>query len=91
VRQSAFRFDCGKPIYFVAISDSNPECGLMSRKDLLCLVLALIGVVLFLYGSNYFSAAVGWLGIFLIVAGIVVEIVLEVYVAVRKREEGQKP
>jgi len=57
----------------------------------LCLVLALIGVVLFLYGSNYFSAAVGWLGIFLIVAGIVVEIVLEVYVAVRKREEGQKP
>ena len=63
----------------------------MSRKDLLCLVIALIGVILFLYGSNYYSAAVGWIGIFLIATGIVAEIVLEVYAVLRKREAGQKP
>jgi drug/metabolite transporter (DMT)-like permease len=76
---------------FEAISNSIPERGSMSRKDLLCLIVALIGVILFLYGSNYYSAAVGWLGIFLVVTGIVAEIVLEVYAVVRKREVDQKP
>jgi hypothetical protein len=45
----------------------------------------MVGVLLFLYGANYFEATVGWTGVFLVVAGIVVEIVVKLYEAFGKR------
>jgi hypothetical protein len=50
--------------------------------------VAIFGVVLFLYGSNYYSASVGWVGVFLIIIGIAMEISLEIYGAIRKKEVG---
>lgn len=60
----------------------------MSQKDLICLILAILGVVLFLYGSNYYNAIVGWSGVFLVAAALLAEVALEVYAYIRKREVG---
>jgi arginine exporter protein ArgO len=57
----------------------------MSLKDLVLLCIVILGVVAFLYGSNYFDATIGWGGISLVVAGCVAEIVLELYSFVRKK------
>lgn len=70
----------------------KPSCGdtWMSWKDLLHLCLMLVGVVLFLYGSNYYDALVGWAGVVLMVGGFVAEIALKVFEFVRKRGEGSE-
>jgi heme O synthase-like polyprenyltransferase len=57
----------------------------MSWKDLACLGAIIFGLVLFLYGSNYYTAAVGWTGVCLIIVGFFAEIVLQVYEALMKR------
>jgi len=57
----------------------------MSWKDLVGLGIILIGVVLFLYGGNYFNATVGWTGVYLIIGGFFVEIILYVYGEFKKR------
>lgn len=59
----------------------------MSWKDIACLCALVVGVVLFLYGSNYYNAAVGWTGVYLIIGGFFAEIILKVYESVRKEEE----
>jgi len=51
----------------------------MSWKDLVPLVLVILGIILFLYGANYYDALTGWAGIFLVLLGIVVEVVLRIY------------
>ncbi|MCW4010790.1 MAG: hypothetical protein NWF05_09255 [Candidatus Bathyarchaeota archaeon] len=51
----------------------------MSWKDWICLFAVILGVILFLYGANYYNAAVGWLGVLLIVGGIVTLLLLYVY------------
>jgi len=58
----------------------------MSWRDLVCLLLVVIGAILFLYGANYFDAATGWTGIGLFVSGIAVYVVLQVYGIARKKE-----
>lgn len=63
----------------------------MSRIYILWLSVILIGVFLFVYGSNYYSAVVGWTGIFLMIGGCLSGIALKVYESVRKKENGQKP
>jgi hypothetical protein len=50
----------------------------------------LVGAVLFLYGSNYYEALVGWAGVVLMVGGFVAEIALKVYEFVRKRGGGSE-
>jgi hypothetical protein len=62
----------------------------MSWKDLLHLCLVLVGVVLFLYGSNYYEALVGWAGVVLMVGGFAAEIALKVYEFARKRGGGSE-
>jgi len=57
----------------------------MSRKDLVCLCVMIVGVTLFFYGSNYYSAVVGWSGVYLIFVGFFVEIILKVYESMWKR------
>jgi hypothetical protein len=58
----------------------------MSRKDLACLCVVIVGIVLFLYGSNYYDEITGWSGVYLVVAGFFAEIVLKVYESLRKRK-----
>lgn len=57
----------------------------MSWKDLACLCAMITGVILFLYGSNYYNAVVGWTGVYLIIGGFFAEIILKVYESVWKR------
>jgi hypothetical protein len=44
-----------------------------------------VGGILFLYGSNYYNAAVGWTGVYLIFGGILAEIILKVYEGIIER------
>ena len=63
----------------------------MSGKDLICLCLVILGVVLFLYGANYYDALIGWIGAYLIIGGFLVKIVLMVWEILRglkKEEDG---
>jgi len=57
----------------------------MSWKDIICLFAVIIGVILFLYGANYYDAVIGWIGIFLIVAGLAFELVFRLYEVIGKR------
>jgi hypothetical protein len=58
----------------------------VSWKSLAILVVVILGIVLFLYGANYYDEVSGWSGFFLIVAGIIAYLILGVYGALRKRE-----
>ncbi len=57
----------------------------MSRSSMVCLVLALLGVVLFLIGSNIYNELLGWSGIALIFASVIGEALASVYPNIRKR------
>jgi len=57
----------------------------MPWKSLAMLIVFLLGIVLFLYGANYYDAVTGWIGVFLIVGSIVAYLVIELYVILRKR------
>lgn len=59
----------------------------MSWKDLACLCVIIVGVVLFLYGSNYYDEVIGWSGLYLGAAGFFAEIILKVYESARKKSE----
>lgn len=57
----------------------------MSWKDLVCLSVIIIGLVLFLHGSNYYNALTGWTGVYLILAGFFAEAVLKIWESLRKK------
>jgi hypothetical protein len=63
----------------------------MNWKELACLCLFLLGVVLFLHGSNYYNAITGWAGLSFILVSIFVAIFLQIYAAIRKKGSVQKP
>ena len=63
----------------------------MSWKDVVCVVLVILGIVLFLYGSNANDAVAGYAGIGLFIGGIVLYAVLQVYKAVLKNREKLEP
>ncbi len=64
-------------------------CGLW--KEFVCLIIVVLGIVLFLYGSNSYVANVGWTGVGLFVGGIFGYMVLKVYESLTKKEVSQKP
>jgi hypothetical protein len=45
-----------------------------------------VGVVLFLYGSNYYDVIVGWVGVFLVVVGFFTFVTLKLYEKLKKVE-----
>jgi hypothetical protein len=47
--------------------------------------MVIVGVVLFLYGANYYDAAMGWTGVGVFVGGIVLYVVLKAYESVAKK------
>ena len=61
----------------------------MTWIDWLCLGIVALGVVLFLYGANYYNATVGWAGLFLFIAGVVSFLAFSIYRELKKRTEAQ--
>jgi hypothetical protein len=57
----------------------------MPWKVLLCLLVVVIGFVLFLYGANYYDATIGWTGVGLFVGGIVLYVVLKLLESKQKK------
>ena len=62
----------------------------MTWKELACLLVFILGVVLFLYGANNYDAVVGWTGVGLILGGVIAYIVLEVYAVLMKKKVGSE-
>ncbi len=58
------------------------------RKDVLCFLLVVVGAILFLYGANYYNAAIGWTGLGVFVSGFVVFLVLKAYEILTKKKSG---
>lgn len=59
----------------------------MSWEDVVCFCVMLVGVILFLYGGNYYNAVIGWTGVYLIIGGFFAEIILKVYETVGKKRD----
>lgn len=59
----------------------------MQWKDVACLCVIVVGIVLVLYGSNYFDVRIGWSGIFLVIGGIFAEITLKIYAFANKKKD----
>ncbi len=57
----------------------------MSRINWACLGMILLGIVLFLYGANYYDATVGWAGTYLVITGIIAILVLYIYGELTKK------
>jgi hypothetical protein len=55
-------------------------------KNVVLLCDVLVGLVLVLYGANYYDALSGWTGVCLGVGGFLAEVILRVFRRVRKRE-----
>ena len=47
--------------------------------------VAIVGIVLFLYGANYFDSVVGWVGVAFFAAAIVALLALYVYGELTKK------
>ena len=63
----------------------------MTRLDLACLGMVILGFVLFLYGANFFDAVIGWVGVYLIIGGILVFLLFYIYNELTKKVEVQNP
>jgi hypothetical protein len=61
----------------------------MTWIDWLCLGTVALGVVLFLYGANYYDAMIGWAGVFLFIAGTVSFLAFSIYRELIKRTRAQ--
>lgn len=60
----------------------------MSRNDVVCWLVIILGFIMFLYGANYYNESIGWVGLLLVVGGLLAEIILKVNEVVGKREIG---
>jgi|CryGeyStandDraft_7_1057128.scaffolds.fasta_scaffold85659_1 hypothetical protein len=58
----------------------------MSWKEIVCVCVIVIGMILFLYGANYYNAVIGWTGFSLMIGGFFAEIVFKVCESIRKKE-----
>jgi len=61
----------------------------MSRVDLACLGMVILGFVLFLYGANFYDVVIGWVGVYLIIGGIMVFLLFYIYNELTKKAEIQ--
>ncbi len=63
----------------------------MSREDWACIGLMILGILLFLYGANFYNTFVGWTGVFLFILGFFVLIALAVYNYLKGKPESETP
>ena len=57
----------------------------MPWKGLICLLIVVLGFIVFLYGANYYDGTVGWTGVGLFVGGIVLYVVLKLLESMKKK------
>jgi membrane-bound ClpP family serine protease len=57
----------------------------MSWINWVCLGIIVLGVMLFLYGANYYDATVGWAGVYLVIIGLLAILVLYIYGELTKK------
>jgi amino acid transporter len=62
----------------------------MTLTSWACFILVVFGIVLFLYGANAYNAPVGWVGVYLFLAGVITFLVLYIYGELTKKSP-QKP
>jgi membrane-bound ClpP family serine protease len=62
----------------------------MSPLKWFLVVVAIVGIVLFLYAANVYDPVTGWLGVAFVAASIVGLLVLYVYDQLKKKDTGQK-
>lgn len=65
-------------------------CVEMSWMNWACVGIIVLGFVLFLYGANYYDAAIGYTGIFFFLTGVTGIIVLYIY-GVLTKKASQNP
>ena len=63
----------------------------MSALKWFLFLTAIVGILLFLYGANYYNSIVGWVGVALVAASLLGLLVLYVYEELTKRTNVQKP
>lgn len=63
----------------------------MFQLNWVCLSVVLVGFVLFLYGANFYEAVVGWLGVFIILGGILAFIILYLHDGLKKKRGCSEP
>jgi uncharacterized membrane protein len=51
----------------------------------------ILGLVLVLYGANFYDAVIGWVGVYLFFGGILVFLVFYIYRELTSKEEAQNP
>jgi hypothetical protein len=61
------------------------EVIMMSWLSLVSTLFVLVGLSLFLYGANVYSAAIGWTGFSLCLAGILIYVIAFLYVQLNKK------
>lgn len=59
----------------------------MSLKDIVILIVVVVGVVVFLYGSNSYDAVSGWGGLVLAAAVVIAYLALEIYGVLGKKRK----
>ncbi|MEM2105351.1 MAG: hypothetical protein QXV21_02630 [Candidatus Bathyarchaeia archaeon] len=59
----------------------------MRWYEITCVLVLFVGVVLFLYGANYYDALIGWTGVALVVGAFFVEVFLKVYEILSRRDK----
>ena len=57
----------------------------MSWINWACLGIIVLGVVLFLYGANYYGANIGWAGVYLVIIGVLAFLILYTYGELTKK------
>lgn len=63
----------------------------MKWIDITCLLVIILGIILFLYGANYYDNIIGWTGIYLFVGGIIAYVLRRVFWHPAKSTPDQKP
>ncbi len=58
----------------------------MSWKSLVPVAIAILGIILSLYGANYYDTLVGYVGLILIIAAVVLAVVIRLSGTTGKRK-----
>ena len=53
--------------------------------------MVILGFVLFLYGANFYDAVIGWVGVYLIIGGILVFLLFYIYNELTKKSGSSEP
>lgn len=63
----------------------------MSKTDWGCLGAFILGILLFLYGANYYNADLGFTGIFLFISSIIAYLIIYIYKQLTKKPAQPEP